>query len=268
VHRKASWIMLVSTVFHACLYVQAVNAVYRMIELPCLVMRPIGLGAVLNFSHWLDRQDQSLTRAVRSHSVWKDAVSVTCVSPLPEASVVQQQSTKPTSATKFCRILFLEVLLLLIAWENKQAPLFLSLHDAAGTEVAWDWALFQPPAEDMAGAACLLSYLTDTDAGRLASSWASIMRKLDSCKRGQVDHVSGRRLVCGGLNLHASFTVTDRHAASGTSHPKVQRARAGQAVAMGWLAASRGPAASAAVAADGAPPAKRSNTALLQKKSG
>jgi hypothetical protein len=71
----------------------------------------------------------------------------------------------------------------------------LSLHDAAGIEVPWDWALFQPPAEDMPSAACLLSYLTETDAAGSESSWASVMRKLDSCKRGQEEHVQGSLVV-------------------------------------------------------------------------
>jgi hypothetical protein len=94
-----------------------------------------------------------------------------------EDSVVQQKSAKPTDATKLCRMLFMEVLLVLIAWQTKQAPLFLSLHDAAGVaEVLWDRALFQPPTEDMPSAACLLSHLTEMDAAGSESSWASIMR--------------------------------------------------------------------------------------------
>jgi hypothetical protein len=178
--------------------VQAVDAVYRMVELPGCVMRPVGSGALLNFSRWLARQDQSLCKAVRSHEVWKVAESVERVKPLPEDDVVQQKSGKPTSATKLCRMLLVEALLVLIAWQTKQTPIFLSLHDDAGIDVPWDWALFQPPAEDMPSAACLLSYLTETDAAGSESSWASVMRKLDSCKRGQEEHVQGRRLLIGG----------------------------------------------------------------------
>jgi hypothetical protein len=233
-------------------------------------MRPVGLGALVNFSRWLDRQDQSLTQALKMHRVWKDAKVAALVSPLPEASVIQQKSAKPTSATKICRVLFLEALLLLIKWETKQAPLCLYMQDAAGTNVPWDWALFQPPAKDMASAACLLSYLTETDAAGPGSSWANVMRKLVSCKRGQEENVQGRQLVLGGCDVHVSFTVTDRHASSGPAEKRssrVQVAPAAVQVATAAavavpLAASIRPAAGAATLAECAPPPKRLRAAL------